>query len=92
MRAYCRVDRCGAVLIELGSGASRKVRMLLEVLRPRTYIGVDISREFLLDATRRLAKDFPSRGARTLRRFASAAHARMSTRQAPRVLPRFEYR
>ncbi len=49
----------GSVLIELGSGASRKVRLLLERLRPRAYIGVDISREFLLQATRRLAQDYP---------------------------------
>jgi dimethylhistidine N-methyltransferase len=49
----------GSVLIELGSGASRKVRLLLDRLRPRAYIGVDISREFLLQATRRLAHDYP---------------------------------
>ena len=50
----------GSVLIELGSGASRKVRLLLERLRPSAYVGVDISREFLLQATRRLAQDYPS--------------------------------
>ncbi|WP_435105164.1 L-histidine N(alpha)-methyltransferase [Arhodomonas sp. AD133] len=49
----------GATLVELGSGASRKVRLLLEGLRPSAYLGVDISREFLLDSTRRLAADFP---------------------------------
>ncbi len=49
----------GATLVELGSGASRKVRLLLEGLRPATYLGVDISREFLLESTRRLAADFP---------------------------------
>lgn len=48
-----------SVLIELGSGASRKVRLLLERLRPRACIGVDISREFLRQATRRLARDYP---------------------------------
>ncbi|PMR77640.1 L-histidine N(alpha)-methyltransferase [Billgrantia endophytica] len=48
-----------ATLIELGSGASRKIRLLLEALRPSRYIGIDISRDFLLDSTRRLAADYP---------------------------------
>ena len=46
-------------LIELGSGASRKVRLLLEGLRPASYLGIDISEDFLLDSTRRLAADYP---------------------------------
>ena len=48
-----------SLLIELGSGASRKVRLLLEALQPAAYLGVDISREFLLQATHRLARDYP---------------------------------
>lgn len=48
-----------ATLIELGSGASRKVRLLLEALQPASYLGVDISRDFLLESTRRLAADYP---------------------------------
>ncbi|MCC5882448.1 MAG: L-histidine N(alpha)-methyltransferase [Halomonas sp.] len=48
-----------ATLIELGSGASRKVRLLLEALHPLCYLGVDISRDFLLDCTHRLAVDYP---------------------------------
>jgi dimethylhistidine N-methyltransferase len=46
-------------LIELGSGASEKVRLLLDHLRPRQYVGVDISRDFLLHATEQLARDYP---------------------------------
>ena len=46
-------------LVELGSGASKKIRLLLEALRPARYLGVDISREFLLDSTNRLARDYP---------------------------------
>lgn len=46
-------------LLELGSGASRKVRLLLETLQPSRYLGIDISREFLIDSTRRLAADYP---------------------------------
>jgi dimethylhistidine N-methyltransferase len=46
-------------LIELGSGASRKIRLLLEGLRPRRYMGIDISREFLLESVQHLAQDYP---------------------------------
>lgn len=46
-------------LIELGSGASRKVRLLLEALRPRRYFGIDISREFLRQSVHSLAQDYP---------------------------------
>ncbi|MDI5932737.1 L-histidine N(alpha)-methyltransferase [Halomonas kalidii] len=48
-----------SLLVELGSGASRKVRLLLEAMRPSRYLGVDISRDFLLQSTRRLAADYP---------------------------------
>ena len=47
------------LLVELGSGASKKVRLLLEELRPSGYVGVDISKEFLLSSTRTLASDYP---------------------------------
>jgi L-histidine N-alpha-methyltransferase len=51
--AHCR-------LIELGSGASRKVRILLEALEaPAAYVPVDISRDYLREAAARLAADFP---------------------------------
>ncbi|MHB8741913.1 MAG: L-histidine N(alpha)-methyltransferase [Sulfuricaulis sp.] len=46
-------------LIELGSGASKKIRLMLETLRPRRYLGIDISREFLLESMQRLAHDYP---------------------------------
>ncbi|WP_220813770.1 L-histidine N(alpha)-methyltransferase [Pseudomonas paralcaligenes] len=45
-------------LVEFGSGASLKVRLLLEALRPARYLGVDISREFLAASTHRLAADY----------------------------------
>lgn len=48
-----------ATLVELGSGASRKVRLLLEAMRITRYLGIDISRDFLLESTRRLAADYP---------------------------------
>jgi len=47
-------------LIELGSGASRKVQILLNALeRPRAYIPVDISREHLRLAAAALARAYP---------------------------------
>jgi dimethylhistidine N-methyltransferase len=47
-------------LIELGSGASRKVRLLLNALEaPLAYVPVDISREYLRDAAAKIAADFP---------------------------------
>ncbi len=49
-----------ARLVELGSGASRKVRILLEALEaPAAYVPVDISREHLRDGAARIAADFP---------------------------------
>jgi L-histidine Nalpha-methyltransferase len=50
---YCR-------LIELGSGASRKVRLLLDALEnPVAYVPVDISRDFLRESAASIAADFP---------------------------------
>lgn len=47
-------------LIEPGSGASRKTRLLLEALeRPAAYLPVDISREHLYAAARSLRRDYP---------------------------------
>jgi L-histidine Nalpha-methyltransferase len=54
MGSHCR-------LIEFGSGASHKVRILLRALdRPVAYVPVDISRDHLRDAATSLAEDFPS--------------------------------
>ncbi|MCG6984573.1 MAG: L-histidine N(alpha)-methyltransferase [Thiocapsa sp.] len=54
-------DRLGRdnVLIELGSGSSLKIQILLAALRPRTYLPVDISREHLLESAYALAERFP---------------------------------
>lgn len=47
-------------LIEPGSGASLKTRLLLDALdAPAVYAPVDISREHLLDAAERLQRDYP---------------------------------
>ena len=50
----------GATVVEFGSGASRKIRTLLDALEaPAAYIAVDISGEYLADAIRRLTPDYP---------------------------------
>lgn len=47
-------------LVELGSGASVKVRILLQALKaPAAYVPVDISRDHLREAAAQLAADFP---------------------------------
>jgi len=46
-------------LIEYGSGSSRKIRLLLNAIRPRVYVGIDISRDFLNDAVAALGRDHP---------------------------------
>jgi L-histidine Nalpha-methyltransferase len=49
-----------ALVVELGSGSSLKTRLLLERLRqPAGYVPIDISRDHLLDAARRLAAEYP---------------------------------
>ncbi len=46
-------------LLELGSGSSIKIRLLLEAIRPKVYVPMDISREHLIDSSQRLSKDYP---------------------------------
>ncbi len=50
----------GATIVEYGSGASRKIRILLETLPdPARYIAIDISGEYLAGALAKLAPDYP---------------------------------
>jgi len=49
----------GVCLIEYGSGTSRKIRLLLERLKPESYVPVDISRQPLETAARLLSRDYP---------------------------------
>ena len=50
-----------ASLIEFGSGASRKVRLLLDNLHePAAYVPVDISAEFLAGVAEELSADYPA--------------------------------
>jgi dimethylhistidine N-methyltransferase len=50
----------GAEILELGSGSSRKIRILLEALEtPAAYVPIDISREHLRRSATALAAEFP---------------------------------
>jgi dimethylhistidine N-methyltransferase len=50
----------GAVLVEFGSGASLKTRLLLDALRsPRAYVPIDISTQMLLSSARALEQRYP---------------------------------
>jgi dimethylhistidine N-methyltransferase len=46
-------------LIEYGSGASAKTRMLIERLRPARYVPIEISEAALREAAERLSREFP---------------------------------
>lgn len=46
-------------LIEPGSGSSEKVRLLLDDVQPETYVPLDISKNHLLDASRKIVDDYP---------------------------------
>jgi dimethylhistidine N-methyltransferase len=48
-----------AVLFELGSGSSRKIRLLLDALWPASYVPIDISKNHLFHAAHDLARDYP---------------------------------
>jgi dimethylhistidine N-methyltransferase len=58
------VERLGPepLLIEFGSGSSRKVRILLAALggEPARYVALDISRKHLIASAEALAEDYPN--------------------------------
>lgn len=50
----------GALLVEFGSGSSRKTRLLLDAMPDLAgYVPIDISRDFLLDAAGQIAAAYP---------------------------------
>lgn len=57
-------DKHNTVLIELGSGNSKKTRLLLQTLLHKqsepTFIPIDISKEFLSNSVQALKKDYPT--------------------------------
>lgn len=58
--AIARLAGPDATVIELGSGASRKTRILLDALEaPAAYVPIDISRSYLLEAACGIARHYP---------------------------------
>ena len=49
----------GCQLIEPGAGSCAKVRLLLGELLPASYLPLDISADYLMDAAEALGRDFP---------------------------------
>ena len=49
----------GCLLVEPGSGASLKVRELLDALKPHAYLPMDISGAYLKKAAQSVARDYP---------------------------------
>jgi dimethylhistidine N-methyltransferase len=57
----------GVEVVELGCGASRKVRLVLDALSaPLGYLGIDVSRTALVQACAALAGDYPGLNVRAL--------------------------
>jgi dimethylhistidine N-methyltransferase len=57
----CSVLGKNCLLVELGSGSSIKIRLLLENLKSLSgYIPIDISEEHLMESAKTLAKDYPN--------------------------------
>ena len=54
-----RLARPGRAVIEFGSGSSTKTPHLLAAIDPAAYVPIDISGDFLRDATDALAERFP---------------------------------
>ena len=52
--------RPGSIVIEYGCGTSKKIRELLSsISNPSEYIGIDISKDYLITTVQQIAKDFP---------------------------------
>ena len=54
-----RIAGRGSAVIEFGSGASTKTRILLRAVDPAAYVPIDISGDFLREAADSLREDFP---------------------------------
>ena len=58
--AIAAILGAGAGIVEFGSGASRKIRQLLDALdTPARYVALDISGDFLEASAARIARDYP---------------------------------
>lgn len=54
-----RLTGTGRLLIEPGAGSATKVRLLLDALRPAAFVPMDISFDYLKNAAKDLAREYP---------------------------------
>jgi dimethylhistidine N-methyltransferase len=59
LEEICACLGSDCVLVEPGSGSSRKVRLLLDRLEPHTYMPLDISSDYLKSVAHGLAEEYP---------------------------------
>jgi len=59
MQDMARAAGTGATFIDLGAGNCEKARSLFDALRPKQYVAIDISTEFLEGALEALRRQFP---------------------------------
>ena len=50
----------GGAIVEFGSGSSTKTPLLIDAVKPRAYVPIDISGEYLRDSAARVDAQFPS--------------------------------
>jgi dimethylhistidine N-methyltransferase len=78
----CSLLGKNCLLVELGSGSSIKIRLLLDnLIKPSGYVPIDISEEHLMESVKTLAGDYP--GLRIM-----PVHADYTQ---PLSLPRFDF-
>jgi dimethylhistidine N-methyltransferase len=58
--AIARKVGTGGTVIELGAGSCEKARDLCQLVRPSTFVAIDISQDFLHDAVAGLRQTFPA--------------------------------
>ena len=76
------------LLVELGSGSSIKIRLLLDNLRsPSGYVPIDISEEHLMESVKTLAEDYPE-----IENYARLCRLHPALRLSPIRLPFFSHR
>jgi len=46
-------------IIEPGCGSCEKIKLLLDILKPKAYVPMDISRDFLQESARELSDEYP---------------------------------
>jgi dimethylhistidine N-methyltransferase len=58
---FAELSGADAEIVEFGAGAGQKVRLLLDALvRPRAYLPIDISGDYLAEVAAQLDADYPS--------------------------------